>query len=292
VRNVLVVGATGYLGRRLVAELAASGCRVRALVRRPDQAAQLPQAHEILVGQVTEPESLAGIADGVDTVFSSLGITRQRDGVGYEQVDHLGDRAVLRRAERAGVTRFVYVSVLHGEEMRRSVALAAAKERFVDELRASPVASTVVRPTGFFSDMADFLTMARKGTVTLFGDGTNRMNPISGRDLARECIAAAESATGDDELSVGGPDVLTHEEIARLAFAALGRPARLRHVPLPLISTAVRVLSALSSQRVYGPVQFLAAVLSRDMVARQTGSDHLADDFASHLPGAPGAELR
>jgi uncharacterized protein YbjT (DUF2867 family) len=292
VRNVLVVGATGYLGRRLVAELAASGCRVRALLRRPDQAALVPQAHETVFGQVTEPDSLAGIADGVDTVISSLGITRQRDGVGYEQVDHLGNLAVLRRAERAGVSRFMYVSVLHGEEMRRSVALAAAKERFVDELRASPVSSTVVRPTGFFSDMADFLNMARKGTVTLFGDGTNRMNPISGRDLARECIVAAESARGDDEFSVGGPDVLSHEEIAQLAFAALGRPVRLRHVPQPLISTAVRVLSAVSSQRVYGPVQFLAAALSRDMVARQTGSDHLADDFASHLPGTPGTALR
>jgi uncharacterized protein YbjT (DUF2867 family) len=149
--------------------------------------------------------------------------------LGYEQVDHLGNRNVLREVERAAVSRFVYFSVLHGRQLRRSVALAAAKEQFVHDLMASPVPSTVVRPTGFFSDMADILTMTRKGAITLFGDGTKRRNPISGRDLGRKSVAVAISP-------------VAHE---------------------------------------YGPAQFLAAVLSQDMVAPQVGSDHLADDFIS-----------
>jgi hypothetical protein len=74
---------------------------------------------------------------------------------------------------------------------------------------------------------------------------------------------------------------VTHNQIARLAFSAAKRAVRVRHVPLPLASAAVRVLPAVSSQRVYGPAQFLAAVLSQDMVAPQVGSDHLPDDFIS-----------
>lgn len=59
--------------------------------------------------EVTNPASLTGIADGIDTVFSTIGITRQRDGVGYEEVDYGGNLALLREAERAGVKQFVYV---------------------------------------------------------------------------------------------------------------------------------------------------------------------------------------
>lgn len=282
-RRVLVAGATGYLGRHLVARLKQDGYWVRVLVRRPEQAATFERVDDVFVGQVTRPATLAGVADEVDTVFSTIGITRQHDGVGYQQVDFGGNLALLREAERSGVERFVYVSVLHGRELRRQVRLADAKERFVDRLRRSPVPSVVVRPTGYFSDLSAFLAMARKGRVFLVGSGRRRMNPISGRDLAAACVRAAQE--GPPDVEVGGPEVLTHDQIATAAFAAAGRPVRIRHLPLSVLRAVVRLLSRVAPERVYGPLQFFVAVMERDMVAPATGTDRLGSYFASAVSG-------
>jgi nucleoside-diphosphate-sugar epimerase len=210
-------------------------------------------------------------------VYSTLGITRQRDGMTYQDVDYRGNLNLLRQAEDAGVDRFVYVSVLHGQELRRDVQLAEAKERFVDALTTSSMSSVVVRPTGYFSDMNAFLDMARRGTVYLFGDGQCRMNPISGFDLARACVEAAGATTS--EIAVGGPEILTHDEIARAAFAALGTAPRIRHVPVRLARTAGWVAARLTPQRVFGPLQFVLAVMTNDMVAPAIGTDRLAAHF-------------
>jgi uncharacterized protein YbjT (DUF2867 family) len=277
--RVLVAGATGYLGRHVVQQLKDDGCWVRALARHPEQSGMLGAADEVFIGEVTRPDSLHGITDGIDTVFSSIGITRQRDGAGYNDVDYGGNLALLREAEASGVKRFVYVSVLHGPELRTSVELAAAKERFVDALAESAVASVVVRPTGYFSDMRAFLDFARKGTVYLIGDGTRRMNPISGSDLARACVRAA--ASSEPEVAVGGPEVLSHNAIAQAAFTALAKPQRIRHVPLPVVRAAGWLARVLTPQRIHGPLQFFLAVMTTDMVAPQTGTERLADFFAS-----------
>lgn len=283
-QRVLVAGATGYLGRHLVRALVDAGCRVRVLVRRPEQAATFPSGVDAFVGQVTDPATLSGVTDGIDVVFSALGITRQRDGVKYMDVDYRGNLALLHLAEKTGVARFVYVSVLHGRELRATVRLAAAKERFVDALAASRLSSVVVRPTGYFSDMGEFLTMADRGTAYLFGDGRRAINPISGRDVAAACLDAAWSAATD--VPVGGPDVLTYEAIAAAAFAAHRAAPRIRHLPRWLVVVGTWMLARCTPERTYGPLQFLVAVMTRDMTAPPTGSDHLAEYFAEQIGGA------
>ena len=153
-KRVLVAGATGYLGSELVKSLHGRGVRVRALVRKEQQKAALEAwVDEFGVAQATKPETLEGIAEGVDAVFSSLGITRQKDGLSYEDVDYQANLTLLREAENSGVESFLYVSVLRGEELRGKVRLVEAKERFVDALKASPIQHCIIRPTGFFSDM-------------------------------------------------------------------------------------------------------------------------------------------
>lgn len=77
--------------------------------------------------------------------------------------------------------------------------------------------------------------MARHGTVYLIGDGRRTMNPISGRDLAAVCVDASLSTATDVE--VGGPDVFSHEEIARAAFTAARTAPRIRHIPRALAVT-------------------------------------------------------
>ena len=79
-KKVLVAGATGYLGQYLVKELKRRGFWVRVLIRREDQKEKFESVDDFFIGQITEPHSLVGITNDIDWVFSTIGITRQKDG--------------------------------------------------------------------------------------------------------------------------------------------------------------------------------------------------------------------
>ncbi|QQA41955.1 SDR family oxidoreductase [Pelagovum pacificum] len=273
--NVLVAGATGYLGRFLCAEYARRGHHVTALVR--DTARGEGLADVLVEAEATRPETLRGIMDGVDLVVSSLGITRQTDGLGYREVDYQANLNLLREAEAAGVGRFAYVHVLNASAMS-GVPLVEAKSAFVDALLASDMPATVIAPTGYFSDMGEVLTMARRGRVWLFGDGSQRLNPIHGADLATAIADATEAGLGSAE--IGGPDVMTQDKIARAAFAALGSEPRITHLPDALRRIALATLPILP-RRVSGPASFFLTALGMDMVAPRFGTRRLTDHFAT-----------
>jgi uncharacterized protein YbjT (DUF2867 family) len=228
----------------------------------------MPYIDEVFQGEVTQAATLEGICDGMDFVVSTIGITRQKDGVTFQDVDYQGNMNLLAEAERAmetgtaQVKKFLYISVFKGGEIPG--ALTASKERFVERLRESEVASVVVRPTGYFSDMEEFLGMAKRGRVYLIGSGEKRMNPIHGADLAEVC---AEALVGDAaELDVGGPQVFTHREIARLALQTAGRPEKITALPEWIFKTVIPPLRILSPAN-GGPLEFMYRVMSRDMVA-------------------------
>jgi uncharacterized protein YbjT (DUF2867 family) len=81
-----------------------------------------------------------------------------------------------------------------------------------------------------FSDMGDVLSMAQSGYISLFAPGTRRINPIHGADLASAIADAAEAGT--DWLDVGGPDIFTPIELARLAAAAVDSAVRIKVLPV------------------------------------------------------------
>ena len=275
-QRALVAGATGYLGGFLVGELKRRGYWVRVLVRRPEQAREFPDVDDVFVGEITDAAAVHDVAASIDVVYSTVGITRQRDGFTYDDVDYRGNLNLMKEAERALVGRFVYVSIFHGEQLR-NVRLIAAKERFVDALVASSVAHTVIRPTGFFSDMGEFVRMAKRGLVYLIGDGRLLMNPIAGEDLAACCVDAAERGSGCIE--VGGPDVYSHNDLAIHAFRAIDEPARILHFPVRLVRMALSVLRLVTPATVYGPIEFFFTVMTTEMVAPRCGSHHIDDFF-------------
>jgi uncharacterized protein YbjT (DUF2867 family) len=121
------------------------------------------------------------------------------------------------------------------------------------------------------------VVMAKRGVIAIPGDGTWLTNPVHPLDVVETCVRAAN---GDvDDISIGGPDVLSRDDIARLAFAAVGRPARLLHVPTSAL---------LASARVVGPfhrhagelLEFVTRVFTSPCVAPQRGSRRMADYFA------------
>ena len=274
--RVLVAGSTGYLGGFVCRELEARGHFVRALARSPEKLAPLRDSlDEIVVAKVTEPATLEQVCDGIDVVFSSLGITRQKDGLTFRDVDYQGNKNLLDAALRAGVRKFVYVSVFNGKELRH-LDIVDAHEAFVEELGASGIAHTVVRPTGYFSDMTEVFEMARKGKVWLIGSGTNRMNPIHGADLAVVCAEAIES--DETEIAVGGPQTMTWQEMAHVAFEVLRQPARVTSVPGWLMGTLVRV-ARLFNRHNGELLAFFTTMATTDVVAPPTGTRTLEQHF-------------
>lgn len=276
-KRVLVAGASGYLGRYVVQELRARGHFVRALVRAADKVADLADhIDEVVVGQVTDPVTLQHCCDDIDVVFSSVGITKQKDGLTFEDVDYRGNANLLDEARRAGVTKFVYVSVFGGPKLRH-LAIVDAHERFVDTLKASGIGYAVIRPTGFFSDMGAYCDMAARGRVYLFGPGDSRINPIHGADLAVTCVDALEGEGG--EIDVGGPDTLRVRDIAALALAALGKPPAITSLPLWLARLAV-LGTRLFSRHQAELLAFITTMATTDVVAPPTGRHTLSAHFA------------
>ncbi len=285
-KRVVIAGATGYLGRHLVAEYLGRGWQVRALVR-PGKSPVLPPETELFEAQATQPETLVGLMEGADLAISTLGLTRHAGDVTYNDVDYGANKTLLDAAMAAGVPRFAYVHVLTRAPVR--CAVIDAKSRFVAALQAAPIQSLVIRPTGFFSDMREVFKMAARGRVWLLGPGRMRLNPIHGADLAR-AIAEAEER-GETDAEFGGPDVFSLNEIAGAAFAALGTRPRITHLPRWPARAVLALMRPVSPQRIWGPFEFFLAIVAgdADMVAPAHGDRHLREFFEELAAAERGA---
>lgn len=99
--------------------------------------------------------------------------------------------------------------------------------------------------------------------------------------------AVADAVTGAaQEIELGGPDVLTHERIAREAFRAVGRPERITHVPVWVLKASLLVLRRVTPLRVHGVVEFPLTVLTQDVIAPTTGHHRLTDHFRESVADA------
>lgn len=278
--TVLVAGASGMLGRQVVAALQRRGSKVRALTRAADTLARAgAKVDEVVVGDARVGAQASAAVQGVTAVISCLGASVQpRLGLGWRgffAVDTRANTALIEAAEAAKVRRFVYVSTLSRAGME-GLAYVRAHEQVAARLRAGALAGTVLRPTGFFSALGALVELARGGALPQIGDGSARSNPIDDGDLAALCVQALDEPPGERE--VGGPEVLSRRELGALAFAAIGEPPRWRTVP----PGAVRTIGALL--RPFHPrlgqlLPFYAAVNTTELIAPQVGRRRIGEYF-------------
>lgn len=277
-KKIIIAGATGYLGSHLVKELQTQKIPFQAIARNEKRLREQGlEPGQIIKAEVTDPATLSGQLQGADVVVSTVGITRQKDGLTYMDVDYQANMNVLTEAKKAGVKKFAYVSVVNGESMRQ-LKIVEAKERFVDALKHSGLEYLIVRPNGFFSDMRDFLDMAQKGKVYLFGNGEYKLNPIHGADLAKAIIESIDA--GEHELVIGGPDILTQNEIAELALQACKKPIKVVHLPDWIRRWTIRITRAFTSSKTYGPIEFFLTMMGQDNIAPRYGVHRLQSFFA------------
>lgn len=276
-RTILVAGSTGHLGQALVEVGLAQGYRIRAVARRSEPLGRF-RAHErfeLVEAQVTEPRSLAGTCDGAEIVMTALGVTRQRGRTSFREVDFQANMNLLDEAKRAGVAKFIYTSGF-GIEGSLDNPMYRAKKDFETELMASGLPYVIVRPSGFFSDMMMIFDMARQGRVYLLGPGTGRLNPIHLTDLAEYYYL--HLADRNTILEVGGPESFSFNEIAAMAFTALGRPGSVARVPLAALRIFLPFIR-LFSYNTYVELKAFARIMVQGAEAPQFGRRRLADSF-------------
>ena len=278
--KILVAGATGYLGKYVAREFKERGYWVRALARNPDklkvegpclEPAIADVLDDVFVGEATKPETLRGLCDGIDVVFSSLGITRQKDKLSYLDVDYQANKNILDLAVKASVRKFIFVYGFNADVMRHFGPMDA-RHKFIQTLKQANLDYTVISPNGFFDDMSEFLRMAKRGAVYLIGDGTKKINPIHGADLAKVCVDAAVSTERD--IPVGGPTIYSYREIGELAFEVLGKPPTIRSVPAWVVKLTGSLLRPFNEQ--YSAIaKGMATIMQKDFVAPKAGTHQL-----------------
>jgi divinyl chlorophyllide a 8-vinyl-reductase len=244
-RRVLVLGATGTIGRATVRALVSRGHEVICLVRRP---ANLVGATERIV-DLADPSSLA--RDGIrgepfDVLVSCLA---SRTGLPEDAwaIDYGVHVNALHASRSAGVRHVVLLSAICVQ--KPILAFQYAKLAFEAELMASGLDYTIVRPTAFFKSLSGQIDRVRRGKPFLvFGDGTlTACKPISDDDLGRylaECLD--DDGRRNRVLPIGGPgEAITPRSQGERLFALLGREPRFTHVPVGLLDVIVTFLATI-----------------------------------------------
>ena len=233
--RVLVIGATGALGRPVVQLLLARGVHVRAACRHPEKAADLAAlGAETTACDLTDAASLAAVCSGMQRVLAAahglLGRGRWRS----EAVDDAGHRALFSAARAAGVQRLVYTSAF-GAAADHPVDFFRTKHAIEQALAASGLDAVVLRPTAFMEHHAHNFNgkgLLDKGKVQLIGPGTKPRNFVCAEDVA----AFAVRALLDDpppfrRLDIGGPGHYSNLDVAGLYARTAGVPLRVSHLP-------------------------------------------------------------
>ena len=230
---ILVVGATGQLGSKIVRGLLAKGKPVRILARPSSSYQPLADlGAEVAFGDLTDSASLAGPCAGIDTVITTANSARRGGNDNVETVDSRGTRALIDTAAAAGVRHFIYVSVL-GVKVDSPVPFLAAKARSEERLRASGMSWTILAPNAFMESWPARVVglPALEGRPVAFvGEGRSRHTFVSEDDVAAYAIAAVDNpGAGNQHVPIGGPQPLSWLDVVKVYEGALGRKLEVVH---------------------------------------------------------------
>ena len=248
-QRVMVLGATGTIGRATVEALVDRGHEVVCFLR--PQAGSRPRAlptNAILrFGDVTDAASLReqGFAgERFDALISCLA-SRTGSPADAWAIDHQAHVLALAEAQRAGVSRMVLLSAICVQ--KPLLAFQHAKLAFEKTLIESGLTYAIVRPTAYFKSLSGQIERLKRGKPFLvFGDGTlTACKPISDEDLGRYIADCLENSSLHNRiLPIGGPGpAITPRQQGERLFSLLGRAPKFRQVPVAMLDAIIASLS-------------------------------------------------
>jgi uncharacterized protein YbjT (DUF2867 family) len=270
---ILVVGATGQLGSAVVHELRKQNRQVRATIRDPDPGRDLSEAGaEVVTADLRCPESWDAALAGVTAVVATANVNAPTHRGDDDAALAKGYAELIDRAQAAGVSRFVYVSVPE-TPLDDAVAMVRSKRQVERRLAASTMSTitvrmppftevwlalagstlplrgepraTVTRPYPFLQRFRALTgsSVERRGVMVVPGRATNRNAFLSLHDAARVLAALVDAPEVRGAVDIGGPEVLTWNDVARTFAEVLGRPVRVRSTPVAVFTVASWALS-------------------------------------------------
>lgn len=264
---ILVTGATGTVGSEVVRQLLEGGHDVRALVRDPVKAARLGDAVEIIVADLSRPETLPPAFAGVDNAFIAS------NGLDIAALEINAYDA----ASEAGVKRIVKLSGRHLDaDFMQGTPLARNQNASEERLRQLDVAWTIIRPGFYSSNFLLFIDRARGIVALPVGEG--KETPTDPRDIAAVAVQALTKPGHEEKIyEITGPDYVSYAEMVRKIAVATGTPVSLVDVPstvardgmvaagVPLTQAdgLMRYFKGVKDGKIYPPTSTIAELLGR-----------------------------
>ena len=246
---ILVAGATGDLGRRVVRRLRQREEQVRCLVRPESDASALEAlGAEIARGDLLDPVSLRSACQGVSAVVcTATAISRLLTGAGgpsLREVDDVGVGSLVAAAEQERVERFVYLSYA-GVDAGLGFPLERAKAANEERLRRSSLRAVIVRPDGFqevqLAPIGQF--DVAQGKIGILGRGDMKRRFVSTEDVAALVVDVALEPDPPERIEFGGPEALSRNEAVELAQRISGRTMKRRRLPRPVVRLVMQLLA-------------------------------------------------
>jgi NADH dehydrogenase len=253
---LLLTGATGLVGSALLRRLVTEGAQVRCLVRDPRRLGAQRVRVQIALGDLTDPPSFRNALRGVQTVVHLAASIRDQPLGSIEELNGIATWRMVEAAERSGVERFLFFSVLgasthHRSRFFRAKALA---EQAVSE---ADLHSTVFAPSIIYAPGDSWLTLLERlallPVMPVSGRGRASFQPMWAEDAAACISAALHGFDGDqrERYELAGPETLSHSEIVRTVLRSLSRKRVLLHVPTAIVSRSLRLLEAAVGSRAF-----------------------------------------
>lgn len=234
--NVLVVGATGTLGRQVARRALDEGHQVRCLVRSLRKASFLKEwGAELVGGDICRPDSLPAALEGIDAIIDAA-TARATDSVGVKEIDWQGQVNLIQAAHAAGIKRFVFFSILDADK-HRNVPLMDAKycvERYLQELDMD---FTVLRLAGFMQGLiAQYAIPVLENQAVWITGKQSAIAYMNTQDVARFAIQALNvPATEKGSFPVVGTRAWKGEEIISICERYAGQPAAIARLSLAFL---------------------------------------------------------
>ena len=260
----VVTGAFSYTGGFIARRLLASGHRVRTLTGHPDPAQPYGDRLTARPYNFDNPQQLTESLRGASTLYNTYWVRFNRGAITFPQaVAH--SRVLIQAARDAGVTRLVHISVTNASP-ESPLPYFRGKGQVEQAIRESGISHAILRPAFIFGPGDILLNnvawlLRRFPLFAVPGRGDYRMQPIFGDDLARLAVEAAAS-TENFTVDALGPEVFTFDQWVGLIAHAVGRRARLVHLPPGLALTLAQLVGLLVRD----------AVLTRHEVAGLTSN--------------------
>jgi uncharacterized protein YbjT (DUF2867 family) len=254
---LLLTGATGSIGSRLLPLLLEQGEEVRCLVREPRRLGGRRVDVQIALGdlgEMSDPYLVRQALRGVDRVIHLAASIRDQPPKRIEELNGLATVRLLRAAERSGVESFHFFSALDAQAAQRT-RFFRAKWVAEEAVLSSPLRTTVFAPSIVYDHSDPWITLLRRFSflpvLPVSGEGQARFQPIWAADAARCVVGALEAAEPRRRYELAGPETLTYDQMSDLVSRVAGRPRPLVHMPLPLVRSGLIALRALWGETVF-----------------------------------------